>query len=48
VSLFDDACKKRDQLLELVVFFIVVPGLNMDAILLLPTEVLFEVVNNYC
>lgn len=48
MSLLDNACQKWDQLLELVVFVVVVPGLNVDAILLLPTEVFLQVVNDNC
>ena len=48
MSLIDDACQKRDQLLKLIVFVVTVPGLNVNTIFLLPTEVLLQVVNNNC
>ena len=48
MSLLDNACQKWDQLLELIIFVVIVPGLNVDAILLLPTEVFLQVVNDNC
>ena len=48
MSLLDNACQKWNQLLELIIFVVIVPGLNVDAILLLPTEVFLQVVNDNC
>ena len=42
-----DRLKQVDQLLELVVVFVAVPSLNVDAVLLLPAKVLLQVVDYY-